>query len=1090
MLICCGEEYYVTPTANNNNNTCPIDKECHILSYYIYNVTFSDNVTLIFSEGQHQLDDKLILSNLYNVTLLGQGQWIKGSHQLVMQSTVIINCNNVKDFAILIKQTQHVIIREITITNCEKTLYISFSYNISMYRMSIQNNSRTGVRIDEGSQINIIDSSFSKNGFNDTFEQYPRGHLCIDNAVHPVAINIMETNFSFAISADIGGLSIDVSLYNCKNIDCCRIMPLSLRSHIELTDVQFYSNFGEGSGGAEILLKGAINSTLFLKRCSFVNNTSYYGGTALQIELCLSQAILEDVMIQSVAYKWIYGAGSYTVNILCTNPLQQYAVLMSNVHILNSNKTGLGIKKCIVGFVNKSSVIANNFSPLNGGGIDADEQSAFFSNNATLYLINNTAGHYGGAIFSMANPRLKYLYYYCTFYSLQVTFFNNRAGISGDNIYGGSYYYCLIINSIDSTPDVYNFLPIINCTTEGISSDPIGVCFCQDNNTVDCYRRKVEKDLYPGQSISQSLITVGRCGGKSPGVLVLTSNNMTVIPHNTDERTVVTCKEFSYTMKQNKSKSGELKISTSSEIEIQDGYVIIMIRFLNCPLGLQLSNISGDCVCNSVINNTKQQCSAAWMPHPIHRSGNYWFSYNHQYNCTLVHNNCPFDYCNISLVSLSLDESDLQCNLNRSGILCGQCQSGLSLMLGSNQCTTCTNSYLSLIIVFIAAGVILVVFLLVTNLTVSMGTVNGLLFYANIVKLNDTILFPNGSTPVLTQFIAWINLDLGIQTCLFDGLDGYWKTWLQFVFPAYIWLLIVGVIISCHYSGRISRLCGNNAVPVLATLILMSYTKLLRTITNAIMVNELKCGKRKWYVWNVDGNINYLSNKHIPLFLVSVFFLVVGLIYTGLVFSSQWLQRFSGKCCKSFYDPVIKLKPFIDAYSGPYKDKYRFWTGLLLIVRFVLSTIFSYTTGAIPEVNNYIIVIIVILLAIAVKGIYRNNRVTGLELFHLLNLGIMCQLNALFLNGEWKIIALYTTNISVIMSITVFFSTVCIHGYIVISKKYKCRSCFKKKRQLIREEENLLKNDNSDNDSVEMYSPARIVQRRESLIFDFDIPQI
>ena len=71
-------------------------------------------------------------------------------------------------------------------------------------------------------------------------------------------------------------------------------------------------------------------------------------------------------------------------------------------------------------------------------------------------------------------------------------------------------------------------------------------------------------------------------------------------------------------------------------------------------------------------------------------------------------------------------------------------------------------------------------------------------------------------------------------------------------------------------------------------------------------------------------------------------------------------------------------------------------------------------------------------------------------MFHLVNLGIMCQLNALFLNGEWKIIALYTTNISVSMSITVFFSTVCIHGYIVISKKYKCRSCFKK-RQLIRE---------------------------------------
>ena len=127
-----------------------------------------------------------------------------------------------------------------------------------------------------------------------------------------------------------------------------------------------------------------------------------------------------------------------------------------------------------------------------------------------------------------------------------------------------------------------------------------------------------------------------------------------------------------------------------------------------------------------------------------------------------------------------------------------------------------------------------------------------------------------------------------------------------------------------------------------------------------------------------------------------------------------------------------------------YRDKYRFLIGLLLIVRFALSTIFLYNTGTIPEVNNYIIVIIVLLLAIAVKGIYRNNRVIGLELFHLVNLGIMCQLNALFLNGEWEIIALYTTNISVIMSMTVFFSTVCIHEYIVISKKYKCRSCLRR----------------------------------------------
>ena len=107
----------------------------------------------------------------------------------------------------------------------------------------------------------------------------------------------------------------------------------------------------------------------------------------------------------------------------------------------------------------------------------------------------------------------------------------------------------------------------------------------------------------------------------------------------------------------------------------------------------------------------------------------------------------------------------------------------------------------------------------------------------------------------------------------------------------------------------------------------MSYSKLLRTITNGLMMATIKCEDKIWNVWSVDGNITYLNGKHIPLFVVSVLFLLTALVYTGLVFSSQWLQSYSGKYCKSSRDLVVKLKPLIDAYTGPYKDKYQFWTG-------------------------------------------------------------------------------------------------------------------------------------------------------------------
>ena len=156
---------------------------------------------------------------------------------------------------------------------------------------------------------------------------------------------------------------------------------------------------------------------------------------------------------------------------------------------------------------------------------------------------------------------------------------------------------------------------------------------------------------------------------------------------------------------------------------------MVNVTFLPCPVGLTLS--SKACQCNNVIESINgTQCSIDWMPHPIRRSGNNWLSYNQQYNCTVAHKNCPFDYCNTSAVYLNLTHTDLQCTNGRSGTLCGECQSGLSLMLGSNKCESCNNKYLSLVVAFIVAGIALVVFLLGCNLTVSVGSINGLLFYA------------------------------------------------------------------------------------------------------------------------------------------------------------------------------------------------------------------------------------------------------------------------------------------------------------------------------------------------------------------------
>ena len=125
----------------------------------------------------------------------------------------------------------------------------------------------------------------------------------------------------------------------------------------------------------------------------------------------------------------------------------------------------------------------------------------------------------------------------------------------------------------------------------------------------------------------------------------------------------------------------------------------------------------------------------------------------------------------------------MQCGHDRSGLLCGHCKNNYNLVLGSSQCKKCTNSYLALIILFALMGVVLVCLLLVSKLTVATGMLSGLVFYANIVGANHAIFLPEECGNPFSIFTAWLNIDFGIETCFYNGMDAYTKTWLQFVFP-------------------------------------------------------------------------------------------------------------------------------------------------------------------------------------------------------------------------------------------------------------------------------------------------------------------
>ena len=297
------------------------------------------------------------------------------------------------------------------------------------------------------------------------------------------------------------------------------------------------------------------------------------------------------------------------------------------------------------------------------------------------------------------------------------------------------------------------------------------------------------------------------------------------------------------------------------------------------------------------------------------------------------------------------------------------------------------------------------------NLTVSTGMINGLIFYSNIVYLNSDTLLPitregnsthlQNAVRILSTFQAWINLDFGIVTCFFDGYDTYISTWMQFVFPLYIWLLILVIVLSSRYSSRISRMTTSNTVSVLATLLLLSYAKILKTSIEAFSSVQLQLldGNMTRDLWRPDSNIPYLGKLHLPLFLMSLVMVIFYVIpFTLLILLRPLLQ---GKSHYKVLHWINKLKPFLDAFYGPYTSRYRYWPGILLLARVViLGTFAFYSPNDIPfKLLTVSVMATVLLVSWMIIGkinrvsLNRTKHLNYLELFLLLNLSVFAALS-------------------------------------------------------------------------------------------------
>ena len=417
------------------------------------------------------------------------------------------------------------------------------------------------------------------------------------------------------------------------------------------------------------------------------------------------------------------------------------------------------------------------------------------------------------------------------------------------------------------------------------------------------------------------------------------------------------------------------------------------VNLLNCTEGFIYEEYS--CVCDSRLESVGITCDSSTKNITI-RNG-FWIGTGPTGD--LIVQECVQDYCRLGERVVKPGDFDSQCNVgfNRTGALCGQCREGYSIVFGSNRCHKCSNSKLSLIAFFASAGVGIILGISFLQLTISEGYLNGVLFYSNIVSLFIPF-FAEGS-PVTQLFIpiAFLNLDLGIETCFYDGMDSLSRAWLHFVFPLYLYILMLGIILLAKRSDRIARRfsrSGFSATNLFATLIMMSYTSLLQNcaeVLSVVIVSPL--GSSESYVrWGIDPNIEYFRNAHAPLGIISVLLLVFYIIPAPffLIFPS----------CAFKLRRLQQLKPIYDAFWAPFKPQFRFWIGLRLLLRFI-PFCFAYFLSHPLSVMMLGIFLIILLFSQVMIWPFKGTAQNAFDIMFICNILIMC-LGALFF-------AIYTT---------------------------------------------------------------------------------
>ena len=363
---------------------------------------------------------------------------------------------------------------------------------------------------------NMFNTTNSKLFFDPKFELQDMKFAILDNNHNITLENITMLNSTMMVNGNGNNIFIS-KIYLKFYRQSYGVLIGNNKENTTLSDINAdgYANVHIYENGDYLTIKNKIESFEFSvarngNRISVINATST-NNTNLYFE-----SNGDNIMLHNVTIKGYHGSCGL---VFLYN--KQHITLV-NVTVSESSCGVYAYGSCILQFLEHPSRFIDNASPNNGAGMQIGGGVTLVS-NTEVYFVNNTAYGVGGAIYvDMVVLEIQEVIEYCTFQNFQPVFVNNNAVTAGNDVYNGRLWKCMGIHTFKSVPvqeRALSFMTAVNCTnntylknfptplSSHITSTPIGVCLCTDDNAIDCNIRIINKKLYPGQYITLPLVT-------------------------------------------------------------------------------------------------------------------------------------------------------------------------------------------------------------------------------------------------------------------------------------------------------------------------------------------------------------------------------------------------------------------------------------------------------------------------------------------------------------------------------------------------------------------------------------------------------